>query len=89
MEDNKWFLKSKTIWGLVITTLGSFAPVAKVVGFDWPSDAEIGLIGETGYALLSGIATVGGLAWAFYGRIVAAVKLWVVKSPAEPTEPVA
>lgn len=88
MEDNKWVLKSKTIWGTIIATIGAFAPVMKAFGYEGPEAAEVAAIGEGGYAFISAAATFGGLALAFYGRIVAAVKLWVVKAPVDD-EPVA
>jgi hypothetical protein len=78
MEDSKWVLKSRTIWGLILTAVGAFAPVAKAVGFEYPSETEIGMIGETGYQLVSAIATAVGLGLALYGRIKAVAQLWVV-----------
>ncbi len=82
MEDSKWFLKSRTIWGIIVAGLGAFGPMAKVIGWDWPSEAEVGLVGESGYAVVSAVATFGGLVYAFYRRIVATVQTWVVSKPA-------
>jgi hypothetical protein len=61
--------------------------MAKVIGWEWPSDAEVGLVGESGYALIAAIGTFGGLLYAFYGRIKATVQTWVVNKPVEPVAP--
>ena len=62
MEDVKSFILSKTIWGVVITALGSFL---NTKGFD--TGMLAGLDGE--------IVTVLGAVLAIYGRVKAVKKI--------------
>jgi hypothetical protein len=64
MEDVKSFVLSKTIWGVVITALGSFL---NTKGFD--TGVLNGLDGE--------IVTVLGAVLAIYGRVKAVKKIGV------------
>lgn len=57
------FLGSKTIWGLVIAAVPT---VAKLFGFELAGDFTAQLS-----ALIDQLVTLGGLAFAAYGRAVA------------------
>lgn len=65
-------LKSKTVWGLLISLLGSTG---------WGSDlvSTLGLTEESGVAFADQAVTFVGLAIAYYGRIVAKEPLKNVK----------
>lgn len=63
MEDNKWFLKSKTLWGVIIMALPG---LLQVFGVSLTAD-EHAALGQMGDKVLEAL----GAALAIYGRFVA------------------
>ncbi len=61
--EPKWFLKSKTIWGVVISILPALLPV---LGLSFSADDTV-LISNSGDAIIQAIGAV----IAIYGRFVA------------------
>lgn len=69
------FLTSKTIWGLVVAAVPT---VAKLFGFELAGDFTAQLS-----ALIDQLVTLGGLAFAAYGRAVALHPLVRKSNPTE------
>lgn len=61
--QRKWYLKSKTTWGIIV---GALPVLAQLIGLGLGSD-DIELISDTGDAIL----TAAGMLFAAYGRFVA------------------
>ncbi len=61
--NNKWFLKSKTLWGGIIAFLPAFL---NVVGLQLPIDAET--LGTIGLEFLSSANEVIGVVLLIWGR---------------------
>ncbi len=74
MDLSKSFLLSKTIWGLVVTCVGTLLPVL-VPGI---STADVASFGQHVGLVVQDLMVYGGLVWAAYGRFVADTKLHVV-----------
>jgi hypothetical protein len=76
MDYQKWFLKSKTVWGVIIVILSQLGPFLRAFGYDIDPIA-IKDLGEQGDLLLGNLmAIVGGLL-ALYGRMTAETHLTV------------
>ena len=66
--DNKWVLRSLTIWGGIVVFLVNVLPVlGPMVGLDISAD-EVQEAGNAVSDVIKSIGTVVGLAMVFFGR---------------------
>lgn len=66
--ETKWFAKSLTVWGLVVTGASQFMPfIGPLIGID-VTPGEIQEVGTSVSDVISSIGTAAGLIMAFIGR---------------------
>lgn len=63
MNDNKWILKSKTVWGILLVAVPALLETAGIsIPKEWIGDGD---------NIVKGIFEVVGMIVALYGRIAA------------------
>ena len=66
-ETPKWILKSRTVWGVILTVLGLFLDASVLTDVATAGDSILGLLPE--------ITEVVGILLTLYGRITAKAKV--------------
>ena len=72
-SSEKFILKSKTVWGIIVAALPTVYAMAQTFGVDLGPDfvQEVGGLGDKLFEVLLLASGLAGSFWAFYGRLTA------------------